>query len=150
MRTLSSQAKNLTALSALNRTDLGDRASISEVQGEIALAKGRVGEAIECFELSRNLESRYPQEPLARAFRKLGKLQDAAHLYKEIIAQCRLSGILLEHWILAHDELAKISSEMGDSQKAKEYYGKFINIWKDGDPDIPILKQAKAEYSRLQ
>ncbi|MBP1610739.1 MAG: serine/threonine protein kinase with repeat, partial [Acidobacteria bacterium] len=142
---MSSQAKNLTALSALNRTDLGDKANISEVQGEIALAKGRVGEAIECFELSRNLESRYPKEPLARAFRKLGKLQDAAHMYKEIIAQYSLSGVLLQHWILAHYELAKIYSEMGDLQNAKEYYGKFLGIWKDADPDIPILKQAKVE-----
>jgi tetratricopeptide (TPR) repeat protein/tRNA A-37 threonylcarbamoyl transferase component Bud32 len=146
---MSSQAKNLTALSPLNRTDQGDQASISEVKGEIALAKGKVAEAIECFELSLNLEPRNPRESLAFAYRRLGKLQEAANKYEEIIARFKLSGRLLEQWILAHYELAKIYRDLGDMQKAKKYYGKFLNIWKDADPDIPILKQAKAEYARL-
>jgi len=38
----------------------------------------------------------------------------------------------------------------GDSAKAKAAYRDFFNIWKDADPDIPILKEAKAEYAKLQ
>jgi hypothetical protein len=34
--------------------------------------------------------------------------------------------------------------------KAKSAYGDFLALWKNADPDIPILKQAKAEYTRLQ
>jgi eukaryotic-like serine/threonine-protein kinase len=34
--------------------------------------------------------------------------------------------------------------------KAKAAYQDFLTLWKDADPDIPILKQAKAEYARLQ
>jgi hypothetical protein len=34
--------------------------------------------------------------------------------------------------------------------KAKTEYETFLAIWKDADPDIPILKQAKAEYAKLQ
>ena len=34
--------------------------------------------------------------------------------------------------------------------KARAAYQDFLTIWKDADPDIPILKQAKAEYARLQ
>jgi hypothetical protein len=34
--------------------------------------------------------------------------------------------------------------------KAKTAYQDFLTLWKDTDPDIPILKQAKAEYARLQ
>jgi hypothetical protein len=37
----------------------------------------------------------------------------------------------------------------GDQSKAKAAYQDFLNLWKDADPDIPILKQAKAEYARL-
>ena len=33
---------------------------------------------------------------------------------------------------------------------AYEQYQRFFALWKDADPDIPILKQAKAEYSKLQ
>jgi len=34
--------------------------------------------------------------------------------------------------------------------KARAAYQNFLTIWKDADPDVPILKQAKAEYARLQ
>ena len=34
--------------------------------------------------------------------------------------------------------------------KAREAYQDFLTLWKDADPDIPILKQAKAEYAKLQ
>jgi len=38
----------------------------------------------------------------------------------------------------------------GDTAKAKIAYQDFLNLWKDADPDIPILKEAQAEYARLQ
>jgi len=38
----------------------------------------------------------------------------------------------------------------GDSAKAKAAYHDFLAVWKDADPDVPILKQAKAEYAKLQ
>jgi DNA-directed RNA polymerase specialized sigma24 family protein len=38
----------------------------------------------------------------------------------------------------------------GDTAKAKAAYNDFLTLWKDADPDIPILKQAKAEYAKLQ
>ncbi len=34
--------------------------------------------------------------------------------------------------------------------KARAAYQDFLTLWKDADPDIPVLKQAKAEYARLQ
>jgi eukaryotic-like serine/threonine-protein kinase len=38
----------------------------------------------------------------------------------------------------------------GESAKAKSAYNDFLTLWKDADPDIPILKKAKAEYAKLQ
>jgi eukaryotic-like serine/threonine-protein kinase len=38
----------------------------------------------------------------------------------------------------------------GESAKAKSAYNDFLTLWKDGDPDIPILKEAKTEYAKLQ
>ena len=37
----------------------------------------------------------------------------------------------------------------GDAAKARAAYQDFLTLWKDADPDIPIFKQAKAEYARL-
>jgi eukaryotic-like serine/threonine-protein kinase len=38
----------------------------------------------------------------------------------------------------------------GDPGKARAAYQDFFALWKDADPDIPILKQAKTEYATLQ
>jgi hypothetical protein len=38
----------------------------------------------------------------------------------------------------------------GDSAKAKSAYRDFLALLKDADPDVPILKRAKAEYAKLQ
>ena len=37
----------------------------------------------------------------------------------------------------------------GDTAKARAAYQDFLTLWKDADPDIPILKKAKSEYSKL-
>jgi eukaryotic-like serine/threonine-protein kinase len=37
----------------------------------------------------------------------------------------------------------------GDTAKARAAYQDFFALWKDADPDVPILKEAKAEYERL-
>jgi hypothetical protein len=38
----------------------------------------------------------------------------------------------------------------GDTAKARAAYQDFLTLWKDADPDIPILEDAKAEYAKLQ
>jgi serine/threonine protein kinase/Flp pilus assembly protein TadD len=51
---------------------------------------------------------------------------------------------------LAHLGLARASAIQGDSARARTAYQDFFSLWKDADPEIPILKQAKAEYAKLQ
>ncbi|HXZ33710.1 MAG TPA: protein kinase [Terriglobales bacterium] len=51
---------------------------------------------------------------------------------------------------LAHLQLGRAYAMAGDTAKAKAAYNDFLTLWKDADPDIPILKQAKAEYAKLQ
>jgi hypothetical protein len=51
---------------------------------------------------------------------------------------------------LAHFGLARANVLQGDTVKAKAAYQDFFTLWKDADPDIPILKEAKAEYAKLQ
>ena len=51
---------------------------------------------------------------------------------------------------LAHLGLARAYALSGDAAKAKTAYQDFLTLWKDADPDVPILKEAKAEYANLQ
>jgi eukaryotic-like serine/threonine-protein kinase len=51
---------------------------------------------------------------------------------------------------LAHLGIARAYAASGDAAKARTAYQDFFALWKDADPDIPILKQAQAEYAKLQ
>jgi len=51
---------------------------------------------------------------------------------------------------LAHLGLGRAYALSGDTARAKSAYQDFLTLWKDADPDIPILKQAKAEYGKLK
>jgi len=51
---------------------------------------------------------------------------------------------------LAHVQLGRAYALSGDKTKAKSAYQDFLTLWKNADPDIPILKQAKAQYAKLQ
>jgi eukaryotic-like serine/threonine-protein kinase len=52
--------------------------------------------------------------------------------------------------VLAHLGLGRAYALQGDAAKARAAYHDFLALWKDADPDIPILREAKAEYARLQ
>jgi len=80
----------------------------------------------------------------------------AAHQGKEAAAEFQKilnhRGIVLNEPIgaLAHLQLGRAYVLQGDAAKARAAYQDFLTLWKDADPDIPILKQAKAEYAKLQ
>ena len=78
-----------------------------------------------------------------------------AHRYAEAAAEFQK---ILDHrgivgadpiGALAHLQLGRAFALSGDKAKAKTAYQDFLTLWKDADPDIPILKQAKAEYAKL-
>jgi tetratricopeptide (TPR) repeat protein len=80
----------------------------------------------------------------------------AAHRYAEAAAEFQK---ILDHrgivgadpiGALAHLQLGRAFVLSGDTIKAKAAYQDFLTLWKDADPDIPVLRQAKAEYITLQ
>jgi serine/threonine protein kinase/Flp pilus assembly protein TadD len=79
-----------------------------------------------------------------------------AHQGKEAAAEFQrmidYRGIVLNFPLgaLAHVGLGRAYALQGDTGKARVAYQDFLTLWKDADPDIPILKQAKAEYAKLQ
>jgi hypothetical protein len=51
---------------------------------------------------------------------------------------------------LARLQIARAFAMQGETAKARVAYQDFLNLWKTADSDIPVLKQAKAEYAKLQ
>ncbi len=85
-----------------------------------------------------------------------GQAYLAAHQGSDAVAQFQM---ILDHpgfvlnsitAALAHLGLGRAYVLTGDTAKAKTAYQDFLALWKDADPDIPVLKQAKAEYAKLE
>ena len=74
---------------------------------------------------------------------------EAAAEFKKILDH---RGIVVNDPIgaLAHLQIGRAYAMQGDTAKARAAYQDFLTLWKDADPDIPILKEAKAEYAKLQ
>ena len=51
---------------------------------------------------------------------------------------------------VVHLQLGRAYSRTGDITRARSSYEEFLTLWKDADPEIPILRQAKAEYAKLR
>jgi eukaryotic-like serine/threonine-protein kinase len=50
---------------------------------------------------------------------------------------------------LVHLQWARAKLLAKDTESARKAYQDFLTLWKDADPDVPILKQAKSEYAAL-
>jgi tRNA A-37 threonylcarbamoyl transferase component Bud32/tetratricopeptide (TPR) repeat protein len=77
-----------------------------------------------------------------------GRGQEAEAEFQRVLDH---RGIVLADPIgaLAHLQLARAYAISGDRIKAKDAYKDLLTLWKDADPDIPVLKQASAEYAKL-
>jgi serine/threonine protein kinase len=85
-----------------------------------------------------------------------GEAYLAAHQGREAAAEFQKildhRGIVLNEPIgaLAHLQIGRAYALQGDTAKAKAAYQDFLTLWKDADPDIPILIAAKSEYAKLK
>lgn len=100
----------------------------------------------------------YPTYIRGNAYLAAGRGKEAAAEFQKIIDH---SGVVWNCWTgaLAHLGVARANAlQMTTSQgadadavrtRAQSAYNDFLTLWKDADPNIPILKQAKAEYAKL-
>ena len=95
------------------------------------------------------LGTMYPVYLRGQAYLAAGQGEKAAAEFQEMLDH---RGIVLNFPIgaLAHLGLARAYVLQHDTMKARVAYQDFLTLWKDADPGIPVLKQAKAEYARLQ
>jgi eukaryotic-like serine/threonine-protein kinase len=124
------------------------------IEAAIALRQNNAAKAIELLDSTRQYElgadrTMYPVYLRGEAYlqRKEGP-QAAAEFQKIIDHRGIVQNFLLG--ALAYLQLGRAKVIAGDKDGARNSYQDFLTLWKDADPDIPILKQAKAEYAKLQ
>jgi serine/threonine protein kinase/Flp pilus assembly protein TadD len=75
--------------------------------------------------------------------------KEAAEAFQRII-DLRAAHFIDPSAAIAHLGLARAYSLQGDTSRSRIEYQNFLALWRDADPDIPLLKQAKEEYARVQ
>lgn len=91
----------------------------------------------------------YPVFIRGRAYLQAGQATAAAVEFEKMLDHKSIVGNFVIG-SLAHLQLARAYAMSGDTTKAKAGYQDFLSLWKDADPDIAILKEAKVEYAKLR
>jgi len=128
------------ALIDMHENDPGQAIKKLEVSREVELAQPGV------FEPFGNM---YPTYVRGLAYLKANQGENAAKEFQKIVDHQGLVGNFIIG-ALAHLQLARAQAMMGDKEAARKSYQDFLTLWKDADPDIPIYRQAKAEYKKLR
>ena len=84
-----------------------------------------------------------------QAYLRAGRGAEAAAEFKRILDH---RGVRPNNFLfsLAHLGLARACALSGDVLKSRNSYQDFLALWKDADPDIPVLQQARQEYAKLK
>ena len=130
------------AILALNRGD--SAGAIHALEPAIPYELGAPRGAVTCF-----FGSLYPILFRGEAYLAAHKGPEAAREYRKLIDH---RGTMIGDPVsaLARYGLARSYALSGDSGNARNQYKEFLALWKDADPDLPVLHKAKAELTRLQ
>lgn len=135
----------LRALEALNQDDPAKALEITQASAPYDLAVP--GTAY--FTGASFFGALYPVYVRGLAYSQLGRYREGAAEFQKLIDH---PGLVLNDPIgpMARLQLARALSDSGDRAKSAAVYNDLLTLWKDADPDIPVLEQAKAEYAKLQ
>ena len=131
---------------------------LPSIQAAIALHGNNPSEAVEILQRSVPYEWGYndlewwalcPIYLRGQAYLKARQGQAAAAEFQKIIGHRGIAGNGMVA-PLARLQLGRAQALAGDNSAARKSYQDFLTLWKDADPGIPVLQQAKAEYAKLR
>jgi serine/threonine protein kinase/tetratricopeptide (TPR) repeat protein len=131
-------------------------------QAEIGFAEGMPEEVISLMEKEMTLtipgmnppelmvlNMPFEQDVLARAYRKAGNVDKAIEVYRKLLTFDPASQDRRIHIPVYHYRLARLYEEKGLRDKAAEQYRVFLDLWKDADPGLPEVADAKKRLAGL-
>jgi tetratricopeptide (TPR) repeat protein len=138
----STYVPTLRALSALARNDAPKAIGLLEVNRRYEFA-------IPPLAFNHFFGNMYPLYVRGVAYLAMQREQDAAAEFSRLLAH---PGLAADDPVdaAARRQLARALALAGDRAKTQSAYDDILTLWKNADPGLPILKQTKAEYERLQ
>ncbi len=147
-----------TAAARLNKeyplNSFTQKSEIPQIRARVALQRGDEVQALkdlhpaEAYQFG-EVELGIPAYLRGMAYLKSKQGTEASGEFQKVLDHRGVSGAS-PYCALARLGLARSYALTGDAAKARTTYQDFLTLWKDADPDIPILKEAKAEYAKLQ
>jgi len=137
----------------LKRFPLGtlvNNVTVPEIRAIVEINRGDSAKAIELLRSAEPFEKRYLGLTYARgvAYLKAKAGKEAAAEFEKVLNR-RVLPLSLFH-ALSYLQLGRAYTLAGETEKARKAYQDFLALWKDADPDIPVLREARAEYARLK
>jgi len=138
-------AKRRPTDTLLNETDL------PQARAAIAISRGNGAAAEEAVRPARRYEKTQFGTAYLRglAYLKSKQGKEAAAEFQQVIGRDGIFPLWLAH-PMARLDLARAYALQGDVPAARKAYQDFFALWKDADPDVPVLIAAKAEYAKLK
>jgi serine/threonine-protein kinase len=132
------------------RTAEYEQANLMQMRGELALARGEVDAGETMLRTAHGLwDTPGRLESLAFAAYRANRLDEAERLHRDFVAHPRLGEELQAYWIHALHRLGHILEQRGDTAGAIEFYGRFLELWRNGDADLSAVVQVGERLSRL-
>ncbi len=121
-----------------------DQVDAMRAEGELLLARGSTEEGVE---LLRRSHAAWPSEltraSLARALAQSSRLEESLDRYRDVVTDSPMPWEGQVEWVLAHVTLGRLYEEAGQEDDARAAYLKFLELWKDADPDLPLLSDVR-------
>ena len=130
--------------------------TLPTIRAAIEIDNHHPAKAIELLEVARPYEMAmasyadlHPAYVRGLAYLQMRDGEKAADEFQKVLDN---PGVVVSSIIgaLSYVQLARAEAMTGDTDAARTHYQDFLALWKDADPDSPILKQAKAEYAKLK
>ena len=156
-----SRARNLAAERSKKfpHATIWNAIQLPEIEAEIALHGNDAGRGVDLMTAAAPYERAYPDAVYVRGLAYLGmhKGAEAAAEFHKIVDQRGTSWAATwvhpnwgQYYALAHLGMARGYVLAGQRTQARDAYEKLFALWKAADPDLPVLKQARAEYAKLR
>jgi tetratricopeptide (TPR) repeat protein len=156
---LSHSEKLIADLAKENPSDtILNKGQLAIVRAAIAMQRKQPAQAVDALETARPFElgsgplaalDFWPFYLRAEAYRDLREPAKALAEYQKI-AEHRGMNPASALYVLARLGAGRAYAQQGDNSKARAAYQDFFAIWKDADPDVTVLKQARQEYEKLR
>jgi tetratricopeptide (TPR) repeat protein len=131
---------------------------LPEIRAAIALRRDQPATSVELLASASSYERAYLDAVYVRglAYLRLHQGAQAAAEFQKIVSHKGVNWasawrhpFWAQFYSLSYLGMAQGSALAGETAKAKKAFQEFFELWKDADPDVPILRQARAEYAKL-